>query len=232
MANIVRLLNGGQLQVRTGVLQGVGPQGPAGPQGPMGNEGPVGDIGPTGPPGAITQFASKYNVNTGQSLTPDVAALVSFGNVVYDDHSAYTSSTAFTLPSIGDYLFTSWVEINKATTLGDGPRSLWLESETQGMISRVQCLAVADTSTFLNLHGFVRTTVVNEIFHIYALSGDDETVSLSAGTVTICRIGSGPKGDTGPQGPEGPVGAQGIQGPQGDEGSGVGPFATYGEVYS
>ena len=62
MANVVRLVNGGTIQVKTGVLQGVGPQGPrgyVGPQGPQGEQGPVGEQGQIG---QILQQATRTTV--------------------------------------------------------------------------------------------------------------------------------------------------------------------------
>ena len=49
--SVTKIANGGTVIVRTGVLQGVGPIGPAGPrgfEGPAGGPGPQGAIGPAG----------------------------------------------------------------------------------------------------------------------------------------------------------------------------------------
>lgn len=231
MSNVVRLVSGGTIQVRTGILQGVGPQGPTGPAGSTGPEGPQGPQGETGPPGAITQFSSKFTVATTQSINIDTDTLVSMANVVYDDHSAHTSSTNFTLPSIGDYMFNAWVRFDLPASAGDGLRALWLQSTTNGLVGRTQHLAVVDDATYVNLAVLHRTTVSNEVFNLYCRNGDNDTCGLSAGALTITRVGSGAQGPVGPAGPQGPVGPTGAQGPQGPTGSGSGPFATYGDVY-
>jgi hypothetical protein len=188
-------------------------------------------MGETGPAGAITQFSSKFTVATTQTVNIDTDTLVSLANVVYDDHSAHTSSTNFTLASIGDYMFNAWVRMDKPASDGDGLRGLWLQSTTNGLVGRTQCLAVVDDATYLNLCVLHRTTVSSEVFNLYVRNGDNDNLGLSAGALTITRVGSGAQGPTGPAGPQGPVGPTGPQGPTGATGSGTGPFATYGDVY-
>ena len=81
MVNVIRLNNGGSIQVRTGVLQGVGPVGPPGVAGPQGPEGVPGPQGETGPVGAIMQYLTKARINAPLNLPPNTDALVSFGQV-------------------------------------------------------------------------------------------------------------------------------------------------------
>lgn len=227
MGNIIRLSSGGQIQVRTGVLSGVGPQGPRGMVGPPGADGAQGPAGPTGPMGQILRVQSRAVVSSTTSVTANTNTLVAFATVNYDDLGACTSSTAFTIPEIGDYLFTAYVQFNgQGTPLGY--RQLWLASQTQGVMMYASQDAVPASETYLNLSVPVRTSVPNEVFNVYARSAETRTIAL--GALTINRLGSGPKGDKGDQGVPGPVGATGATGAQGPAGSAGTGFATYGDL--
>jgi hypothetical protein len=231
MANQVRLINGGAIQVRTGILQGVGPQGPTGPVGPSGPMGPQGPLGPVGPPGAITEVSSKVTVASPQSITADTDTTVAFGNVVFDDMSAASSSVNFTLHETGDYLINTWVKFEKPSNDGDGLRALWVLSDTNGILARAQYPAVADDDTYVHLSTVHRSTVTDEVLHVLCRSGDDLAVSLAAGALTFTRTGSGPIGLTGPAGPAGPVGPAGPTGPQGPAGT-PGTYTTYSGIHA
>ena len=219
MANQVRLINGGAIQVRTGILQGVGPQGPrglVGPSGPMGDPGPQ---GPVGPPGSITEVSTKLKVASPQSITADTDVTVAFADVTFDDMSAATSSVNFTLHEVGDYLITCWVKMEKPSNDGDGLRALWITSETNGTLVRDQRLAVADDHTYISLNTVHRSTVVDEVLHVLCRSGDDLALALSDGVLTFTRTGSGPVGPAGPTGPQGPAGTPGT-------------YTTYGDIHA
>lgn len=231
MANTVRLVGGGTIQVRTGILQGVGPQGPRGAIGPIGPMGPLGPDGPVGPPGGITQISSKFSIDAAQSMATSVDTLVSFGNVAHDEVNAHASSVNFLLNDIGDYLFSIWVQVDQGTGTGDGRRDLWLLSETNGVLARISESAITTGPTHLNLTMAHRSTINGEILHVHALSTDNDTVSISTGILTVTRLGSGTQGAIGPVGPAGPAGPLGPKGDKGDPGSGVGPFATYGDMH-
>ena len=224
--NAVRLVNGGSIQVRTGVLQGIGPQGPTGPVGPAGPEGPQGPVGEVGPQGAITQMQGKETITSPTTIAPDTDTLVAFQTVTYDDMSCFTSTTNITLKDIGDYLISCWVQFNLGANAGDSIRSLWAVSATNGIIGRSSCLAVADDVTYVNVAMQHRSTVANEVVNIKARSSDDVSLTISAGAVTVTRVGSGPPGVAGPIGPVGPVGPTGPAGPTGATGSG-GHHPTY-----
>lgn len=227
--NVVRLVSGGSIQVRTGVLQGIGPQGPTGPVGPAGPEGPQGPTGEVGPQGAITQMQGRSTISSPTTVAPDSDTLVAFQTVTYDDLSCFTSTTNITLVDIGDYLISAWVQFNLGADAGDGTRSLWTVSATNGVIGRSSCLAVVDDVTFLNVSMPIRTTVGNEVVNVKARSGDNLSLTIAAGAVTVTRIGSGPVGPVGPIGPAGPVGPAGPTGPTGATGSG-GHHATYADL--
>lgn len=227
--NVIRLNNGGAIQVRTGVLQGIGPVGPRGLSGPAGPEGPTGPPGETGPPGAIVQYLASARISAPIAVTADTNTLVSFGTVDHDDLNAFQSSTNFSPADAGDYVVSCWVQFNVPTNAGDGARALWLNSSIAGTLCRVQGSAVMDDATYVSFTWPVRTES-GEVLNVYARSGDDLEVSISAGALTMVRVGSGPVGGPGPQGPAGPVGPQGIQGPQGPPGSAGTGYQTYGEL--
>lgn len=228
---VIKLSNGGQLQVRTGVLQGIGPVGPQGVKGDKGDPGPDGPQGPTGAPGAITQFATKASVTTAISLASDVDTLITFPNVAYDDLNIATSSTNFTIKATGVYLITAWVRFDMPTNAGDGPRSLWITSSTRGTLARTGVLSVADEQTYVQV-AWPDYYTAGEVINVKARQGDDLSVAVSLGSIAVVRMGSGPVGPAGPTGPAGPVGPQGVQGPQGVAGSSGTGYSTYGTLHT
>ena len=79
MANVIRLVNGGSIQVRTGVIQGVGPQGPRGVQGNQGIDGDQGPQGEPGPIGQILQLQGRTRVATSNVIALNTDTVVAFG---------------------------------------------------------------------------------------------------------------------------------------------------------
>lgn len=230
MSNVVRLVSGGTIQVRTGVLQGIGPQGPRGQVGPEGPEGPQGPLGETGPMGQILQLQARTAVSGTTTVNAATDTTVSFGSVAYDDLSCFTSSTNITLADVGDYLFSVYVKFNLGSNAGNGIRDLWVVSTTQGTIARTTQVADGTAATYVNLTYPVRTAISNEVFNVKVRSGDDVSVTITEGALTVTRIGSGPAGPQGPTGPTGPVGATGATGPTGPAGSAGSGFATYADL--
>lgn len=229
MANVVRLNNGGSIQVRTGVLQGIGPIGPRGLVGPTGPSGPTGPVGETGPMGAIQQYMSKTKIGAAIPVGPDTDTIVTFGQVLYDDLGAFASATSVAPAETGDYLISVWGQFSMPSNAGDGIRSLWLQSSTEGTLIRAQLPAVTDDSTYVNLswpHRFES----GESLAVWCRVGDDVSVALSAGALTLLRVGSGPAGGPGPSGPPGPVGPAGPPGPQGPAGNASDGFNTYADL--
>ncbi len=230
MGNIIKLNNGGTLQVRTGVLAGVGPQGPRGQMGPQGPDGPMGPQGEQGAMGQILQVMAKASVNSTVALTPDTDVNVSFPTVAYDDLSVFATSTNMVLANITDYLFSVWVTFGLPANTPDGFRKLSLVSTTSGVIGVTQVPPVVDDVTTLALTMPYRSVASNEIVRVVARSGDDVTLNVTAGSVHVNRIGSGPRGATGPQGPQGNTGPAGPTGPQGPNGNSNSGFATYADL--
>lgn len=223
---VIRLNNGGAVQVRTGVLQGIGPIGPQGIQGPRGVTGDTGPEGPTGPMGAILRYCTKASVGGPISLSPNVDTAVSFGTVQQDDLDAQTSSTTFTINSLGCYNVSAWVRFDLPANAGDSMRAVWIDSSTRGMLARSQALSVIDDTTFMAIQWSDVYSAAEKIY-IRARHSDDLAVGISLGAISIVRIGSGPAGDPGPTGPAGPNGPQGPQGPAGPAGSATSGFTTY-----
>lgn len=99
---IIRLTNGGAIQVRTGVLQGVGPVGPAGPTGPTGPAGPTGATGPAGADGEVSLTGAQTlsnktltspTINTPTINTPTITGVGEYRYVVKTAPESVTSST-------------------------------------------------------------------------------------------------------------------------------------------
>jgi hypothetical protein len=230
MANVVRLVNGGAIQVRTGVLAGVGPVGPRGPRGLVGPEGPEGPPGPTGPKGSISQYQARADVSGAITCTVDTWVNVSFPTVGYDDFGVFTSAINLTLPEEGDYMVSAWVQYTKEATTEDGYRKLRVWSQEQGVLW--QTTVRSDTGPDLataEIHCPLRG-IASELVRVQAFNGGSEEITINDGACVVTRIGPGPigpRGLQGIQGPAGPVGPEGPQGPAGDSGTG---YLTYGDI--
>jgi hypothetical protein len=219
MSNVVRLVSGGSIQVRTGVIQGIGPQGPrgvAGPQGPDGEQGPVGD---TGPQGQILQLQGMSTVATNNPLSSGADTVIAFGSVSYDDLSAFTSTSNITLTAAGDYLLSAWLRFDAATAT---KREVWFQT---GATTIARKSVMADTGIFYVDLAMPFRAAGGEVVNVHALSG--VATGVSQGSVSVTRVGSGPPGPVGPQGIQGPIGATGAQGPQGVAGTANAGFSSY-----
>ncbi len=229
MGNIIRLVNGGTIQVRTGVLAGVGPVGPRGLIGPPGPDGPPGPIGPQGPQGEILEAMSRANVSGVTNISASVATAIAFGSVQYDDLSCLASSTNITFNEAGDYLVSAWCQFTEPSNATDGYRELSLYSVTHTLDTWKNAVnaTALDSKIVVSISAPYRVLTAPETMQIRAFSTDDVGVSVDGGAVHISRLGSGPVGPPGPQGQPGltgPVGPPGPAGPPGASGSG---YASY-----
>lgn len=231
MANQIKLVNGAAIQVRTGVVQGIGPQGPSGPIGPTGPQGDQGPVGQTGPAGSISQFQSCYTVGSAQSIPVTTPTQVSFGTISYDDLSAHTSSVNFTITNPGDYELCCFVNMPAPAGGPSGHRELYIQASGGGeIIGHLRVPANTSGATVLQVSGRLRVAA-STIYNVWVSQGDNENVDVASGRLTLTRVGSGPTGPAGPAGPQGPTGNTGPTGLTGPAGSGSGPFLTYGDVY-
>jgi hypothetical protein len=222
MSNVVRLVNGGSIQVRTGVMQGIGPQGPQGPAGPQGIQGEQGPIGETGPMGAILKQMARSSVATGFPVAANTDTLVNWGAVSDDDMSVFsTTTTNLTLTTPGDYNLSTWVRFDDAVA---GIREVWFV--TAGTtIARKSVTSTAGQPFYVDLAHPYRA-VGGDVVNVYARS--TQATNIGQGAVCVNRLGVGPAGPAGPVGPQGPVGAQGLVGPQGPGGNAAtSGFTTY-----
>jgi hypothetical protein len=224
MSNVVRLVNGGAIQVRTGVIQGIGPQGPRGIQGLQGLVGPPGPVGDPGPVGQILQMQGRTDMSTVNPVAANTDTVISFGLVRYDDMSCFATIANVLLNAAGDYLFCSWLRFDDASA---GVREMWFSSTTTGTFARKTVNAAASTpsGTYLDLMMPYRSAGGGEIVNVLARSGT--ATGVGAGSLTVTRVGSGPPGPVGPAGPAGPAGAAGAQGPAGPSGTASTGFSTY-----
>jgi hypothetical protein len=223
MTNVVRLVNGGSIQVRTGVIQGIGPQGPRGVAGPQGPDGPAGPQGEQGDLGQILQMQGKATVGGTNTLSAATDTTIAFGSVTYDDLSCFTSSSNITLTAAGDYLLSTWLAFADAAA---GLREVWfLTGGTT--IARTSRASVAGSAFYVNL-SFPFRASGGQVITVVARSAQATTITL--GAVSVTRIGSGPPGPTGPTGPQGAQGNTGPAGPTGATGSAGSGFATYADI--
>jgi hypothetical protein len=226
MANTIRVVNGTTIQVRTGVLQGIGPQGPRGQQGLPGPDGPQGQQGETGPMGQILALGSRMDMTTTNPLAANTDTVISFGPSVYDGLSAFSSQSNILLSNAGDYLLGTWLQF------GAGPattslREVWFRNGSGLIIARTGITAPGGVTVPLTLT-FPWRTAGGETINVLARTADACTVST--GAMTVNRVGSGPPGVAGPQGPQGNIGPTGAKGDTGGAGSATTGFTTYAKL--
>lgn len=228
MSNVVRLVNGGVIQVRTGVIQGIGPQGPRGVSGEQGIQGPAGPTGESGPMGQILQYQGRTDVNTSNPLSANTDTVISFGLVKYDDLSCFVSISNISLIAAGDYYFSVWLCFADAAA---GVREVWLRSATAASTfarNTVNAAATTPAGTFVNLTMPYRSVGGGEIVNVLARSAT--ATGVGSGSLTVTRVGSGPAGPVGPAGPQGQAGAVGPQGAAGPAGTANNGFAKYSDM--
>lgn len=219
MGNVIRLGNGGRVQVRTGVLAGVGPEGALGPVGPQGQQGEQGPVGPEGPIGQILQISTQVKVSATQALTAATSTLTAFGTVAYNDLGVVTDSTTYTINETGDYLLSVWVMFDASE-----------ESVVSILNTTDNETLTANSAVGTHNHAcqVQRFFAAGKQIKVYTKTTTGS--NLIDGRFTITRTGSGPRGVDGPTGATGPSGPQGLTGPQGAPGNASGGYATYSDL--
>ena len=224
-SQVIRLTTGDTIQVRTGVIQGIGPQGPTGPTGPQGNTGAVGPQGAPGPAGSLLTYstlviASDQALGTSSVTTNAFTtySAVAFAGVDHDDLSAAKSSANFSFTPGADYLAVATVKFKKQpATNGSGSRSLRLY-KAEVVLAEVNIPAGVLLDTTVQLSFGIRSTSGTDVYQIRAAQNDTASLVIN-GSLWFNQIGPGPKGDQGVQGIQGSVGQIGPQGPIGPSGS-------------
>jgi hypothetical protein len=225
---VVKVSSGETIQIRTGVLQGIGAQGPVGPTGPQGQIGEQGPQGEVGPAGEISSFSSEATIATPTAVAADTPTLVGFDSTVRDDLAVITSSTTFTAPVAMDLFFSIWVSFALPADAGDAFRKIQLKSGST-VLASVSGPSNPDVTTDLNLTTTVKATAA-QAFQLWATHSDNLSVAVSAGRIAIYRVGSGPQGVAGPTGATGPVGPAGPAGPEGPAGDANSGFDTFADL--
>ena len=223
MSNVVRLVNGGTIQVRTGVIQGIGPQGPRGVAGVQGQQGEQGPVGETGPMGQILQIQGRTMVGTNNPVAANTDTVIAFGSVGYDDLNCFTSTSNITFAAAGDYLLSAWLRFDQNTPK---PVALWF-AIAGTIIAATSTPTDSANPTYLSLTTSHRASA-GDVANVLVKSGSATAVSLGACTVT--RVGSGPPGPVGPQGPQGNQGAIGATGAAGPPGTANAGFTKYSDL--
>lgn len=228
---VIKVASGETIQIRTGVLQGIGAQGPVGPIGPPGPQGDQGTQGDRGETGSIQSFSSECTIGGATALGSGTAAPISFDTNVRDDLAVVTSATTFTAPVAMDLFFSVWVQFGLPADAADGYRQL--ELRTGGSFAtaiwKVNTIATVGVPTQLVMTGTVKASA-GQAFQIWGVHNDSLSVAASAGRLDIYRVGSGPAGEQGPEGPVGDVGPAGPPGVAGPDGSASSGFAHYSDL--
>lgn len=228
-AQVVRVSGGDTIQIREGVLSGIGPQGPTGPSGPKGLTGDPGPQGVPGPTGQVNDFYSLAN-NKGNPVAvgSNTDTIMSFPTVVADQPSLVASLTNFVLPT-GLWMVNArlvFAKPSSASASGWRRTSVFYDGTEWDAETRV---ALTDTDTYTGLHSLVPVTAAGRVLQVHCLHSDVVALSVIA-KITITRIGPGAQGLPGPQGDQGPVGQTGPPGPQGPPGSLVNNTTTFAAI--
>lgn len=237
MAQVFRIGNGGTVQVRAGVLQGVGPVGPKGAKGDRGEQGPIGVEGPTGPAGSLSELLSVAHLNVPQSIGPGATINAAFNTVERDDFGVFTTPSIITPTELGGvYVINVFVRIDKPANASDGRRIIQIvEDGATDVILDAQSIHITASSGDGPV--FLSASAVFEaksgcVYLVKVSSFDDLAVALADGRVSVNRIGAGAPGPAGPLGPAGPVGPQGPEGPEGPKGDANSGFDTFEDLRS
>ena len=234
-SQITRLESGGMIQVRTGVIQGIGPQGPVGATGPKGETGDQGPQGIPGPTGSVQEFSS-YFTNSAQSVAattvtsgiPTAWTNATFGSVIRDELNAQQSTTNYTLQSGADYNGMVQIRFAKPTGNGTGFRAVRVNYPGTDTWYAIQPACV-DVVTYVNLPFAVRSTNGSTVLTVQVAHNEVSSLSITS-MLWINRTGPGVQGIQGEQGPQGPAGPTGSTGPQGPAGSLINNSTTIADI--
>lgn len=227
--SVTRVVTGDVIQVRTGVVQGIGPQGPTGPQGPQGQDGPQGTQGIPGPMGQIDNYLTYCtSFGNAQNVASNTPTLLTMPTVVRDDAGLVSTTTALVLP-IGVWAIQMSTTYTKPSAQNAGG---WrrLEILYNGAVwDIVSHNAIPDVDTCMMCRSVISATTAGLAVNFRATHSD--TVAISTQTKFFAsKLGPGAQGPAGPQGVAGPVGQTGPTGPIGPAGTIVNNNTTYANI--
>jgi hypothetical protein len=235
-SQVTRLESGGTLSVRTGTIQGIGPQGPTGSTGPKGEKGDAGPQGVPGPTGGVQQVSSQFTassqgigLSTVTSNYPTTWTTISFGTVVRDELSAQASTTNFVLAPGSDYNLEVSIHFFKQTSVnGTGFRAIQAVYNSVN-VGEVIIPSNSLVNTVIRLPLSLRSTSGTDILNFKVSHNDTATLNVT-GYLWINKTGAGQQGVQGIQGIQGIQGDIGPQGPVGPAGSIVTPTTTIADI--
>lgn len=183
LSHLVRNTTGSQVLVTTGVLTGVGPQGPPG------------------------EIIDTYSYSTGDSQEcPNTWAKVSLPTLVANENNCLNVAGPIDFYIFNDGVYS--ITARAAFDSGAGGTRRYL-----GITKDDELIATAGTPTLTSaLETTTSCTALTDLtsanrLNVVILDDDNEGLSVQAVSLQITRVGTGPKGDvgeTGDQGPEGP----------------------------
>ena len=235
-SSVMRLESGGMVQIRTGVIQGIGPQGPPGATGERGETGPAGPQGIPGPTGGVEEFSGLF-VATSQPIAtstitsnyPTTWTAVAYPTVTRDELDLQQSTTNYFLPAGADYNIMARIRfVKQSATNATGYRGIQLVYNSVNVWDEIVS-AVSLTDTIVTLRAGVRSIVGTDVLQVKVSHNEPATINVT-GTLWINRTGPGIQGPQGLQGIQGPQGEDGPQGPIGPEGSLVTSTTTIADI--
>ena len=216
VTSVASLPNGGSLQIRSGVLRGIGPSGPIGAQGIPGPAGPAGPLNP------IFQVWSQVSGNgtagyntwaplgVGQTIISNVSGSSTLATTWSSSASVGTTTGtyAFQVATSGVYMVKATATFTAASTPAAGRRELAFLNNTVGTGTSaaveppVGVAAVTNADTEVSAVWFTSLSSTAN-YSLCARVNDSANTAVGACSLTIALVGAGQ------QGPSGPTGAQG-----------------------
>lgn len=235
-SQVVRLTTGDVIQVRTGVIQGIGPMGPTGSTGSVGIPGPQGAQGFTGPAGSVLNFSTAVSSGVVPLAASAVVSntlaytLMPFASVNHDDLFAVKSLTNFQFIPGADYGGQVTIKFFKQNTVnGSGSRAIRVMYAGVIINESTEPASIL-IDTVITVAFSFRCTLGTDILQVMVAQNDVVSLSLT-GNLWVNEIGPGPQGTQGVPGIQGTVGAvgpQGVIGPAGAVANNTTTYATLG----
>ena len=228
-STVARLTSGDIIQVRTGVLQGIGPQGPVGPVGPQGEDGPQGSQGVPGPMGQIDDLVTQAtSYGSSQPVASNTPTALNMVTTIRDDAGLITGLTQLTLPAGNWYVQASVCFEKPSAAAGSGRRRISVNYDGVEY-DAIANNALADWNTELALRTLIVAPAAGRVATFYATQNDSVAIAVW-GRFWVTKLGPGARGPAGDPGPTGPVGQQGPTGPQGVPGTLVSNSTTFEQI--